>query len=86
MDKGIYGIEKKYFHHKLKCTSKNKDDDTDDDDNTETDSNIDTEYNNIDPNTNKIIKNKTFNKINKKDEGVKDMNIAEMFKNMTIFN
>ena len=87
MDKGIYGIEKKYFHHKLKCTSKNKDDDTDDDDNTETDNNIDTEYNNIDPNTNKIIKNKTFNnKINKKDEGIKDMNIAEMFKNMTIFN
>ena len=85
MDKGIYGIQKCYMHHKLKCNSYKKGDQgNDDDSDNEGNSNelIDTEYNNIDPNTNKIIKSKS----KKKDEGMKDMNIADMFKNMSMFN
>lgn len=86
IDKNISGIEKYYVHHKIKCLKKtdNEDDDGDsNEDNCDTNltkSTIDTEYNNIDPNTNKIIKKKTIKKTNSD-----DMNINEMFKNMSIF-
>lgn len=87
IDKEIAGIQKAYSHHTKKALKKGCgiDDDSDDDCGTGKEGTcaIDTEYNNIDPSTNKIKRGS-----GKKDEkdlcGKKDMNINEMFKSMGV--
>lgn len=84
IDKDISGIKKSYSHH-LKKAGVGKggscEDNSDDDCDMEKEGCvIDTEYNNIDPVTNKIKKNYV-----KKDSSVKkDININDMFKSMNI--
>jgi len=88
MDKEIFGIQKAYSHHLKKALKKSSGDEDDSDDDCANEKGgtcaIDTEYNNIDPSTNKIKKGN----VGKKDEkdlcGKKDMNINEMFKSMGV--
>jgi len=87
MDKEIFGIKKVYSHHKKTSLKKNcneEDNDSGSDCEAKESLVIDTEYNNIDPNTNKIKRRCDGKKNEKNAFGQKDMNITEMFKNMDV--
>jgi superfamily II DNA or RNA helicase len=91
IDKGISGIKKSYSHHLKKAGANvGKGDSCGDDSDDECDMKkeecvIDTEYNNIDPFTNKIKKSKVKSEVGTGNESSKkDMNINDMFKNMNM--
>ena len=77
LDKNVITLRKNYAFHK------NFNDSESDDDNEESNYKVDTEYDNIDPKTNKAYK-----KIIKKDNGTvekEEVNVENMFKNFSMF-